>query len=276
MKSETGEATLCKWPNDYVFRKIKAIHKRNLRSRDSENHFWELNLLFYFFSRENFLKSSTETFKQRYKIPTSHFVEDPQFSTHVEYLKLSNFLADDEYFSSVAKLKTEQQQQRISVWYSSPVFVWKRWNWQKTFIYALYQAYIGFFCTRDCNFADPTVLLTSYTARAASHISGSNIHSAPGFLSGSHKSSEILRISRNGLHTLQQRYVYLKCLIIEEIRFLVPNFLILIDQRLREILCWNQIFGVLLVIVVGDLYQLSPVFDKMVFEVQSENYFPRV
>ena len=40
------------------------------------------------------------------------------------------------------------------------------------------------------------------------------------------------------------------------------DFLCLIDHRLHKIRCSNQSFGGVLAIIVGDLYQLLPVFDK--------------
>ena len=112
----------------------------------------------------------------------------------------------------------------------------------------------------------PLVFFCSYTGIAASHIKGTTIHSALGFTNRSNNPNELLKISRSRFYTLQVRYQFLQVVIIDEISFLGSNCLCLVDYRLREIRASTLPFGGLPVLFIGDLYQLPPVKDRLIFQ----------
>ena len=143
-------------------------------------------------------------------------------------------------------------------------------------VQALYQAISRTNDQPGRSLDQPLVLLCSYTGIAASHIKGTTIHSALGFTSRSNNPNELLKVSRSRLHTLQIRYQFLQVVIIDETSFLGSNFLCLVDYRLREIRASTLPFGGLTVLFFGDLYQLPPVKDRLIFQQLSDVIeFPR-
>ena len=119
------------------------------------------------------------------------------------------------------------------------------------------------FLDLDASPDDETLLLLAPTGMAASHIDACTIHSGlcmrfGGDLDGGN-------VSLQTLQQLQRKYLRLKCVIIDEISLVAARFFSAIDIRLREITSINEPFGNLHVILVGDLFQLTPVLAKEVF-----------
>lgn len=105
-------------------------------------------------------------------------------------------------------------------------------------------------------------LLTAPTGTAARNIHGQTVHSAfnimPGLDSCSHKTLSSLRV----------KFSNLKCIIIDEISMLGTEGLVTVHNRLTEIIGkpkTDSLFGGILLIVFGDLYQLPPVGQSQVF-----------
>lgn len=129
-------------------------------------------------------------------------------------------------------------------------------------IKALYQMITKTLRSQVENPEEIVCLLTAPTGTAARNIHGQTVHSAfsimPGLDSCSHKT----------LSSLRAKFSNLKCIIIDEISMLGNEGLVTVHNRLTEIIGKPQsdsLFGGVLVIVLGDLFQLPPVGQSQVY-----------
>ena len=108
---------------------------------------------------------------------------------------------------------------------------------------------------------DIVVLLTApiATGVAAFNIGGMTLHSA--FLLGCSKFSTFQSLGADRLNTLRSRLSHLALLIIDEISMVGLTMLLEIHKRLQQIkgVGSDVLFGGILILAVGDLYQLPPV-----------------
>ena len=126
---------------------------------------------------------------------------------------------------------------------------------------ALYQSLYRILNLRDGeNPDDIRILLCAYMCFAAFNISDQTICSA--FHKKIYQGSNLL--SADELKTFRIKYRHLKVIIIDEISMVGIRTLSFIDTRLQQLTGRKAVFGGLSVIVVGDLYQLKPVGDKLI------------
>ncbi|OXA54149.1 ATP-dependent DNA helicase PIF1 [Folsomia candida] len=109
------------------------------------------------------------------------------------------------------------------------------------------------------------VLVAAATGKAAFNVSGMTLHSAFR-LPPNQYAGKMSPLDHGTCNTLRCKFAALKVLIIDEISLVSLKMFAQIDQRLRQILGTDELFGGVSVLVVGDFYQLSPVFGQFVFE----------
>ncbi|MAG12338.1 AAA family ATPase [bacterium] len=131
----------------------------------------------------------------------------------------------------------------------------------KTHAVNRYVAYL-----RDCGI-EPAI--TASTGIAATHIGGFTIHSWSGIGVRSNLTKyDIDRIGQN--RNIVRRVSNARVLIIDEVSMLSAQTLSMIDAVCREVRRSREPFGELQVILVGDFFQLPPVFRKNKDEEQRQ------
>ncbi len=140
-------------------------------------------------------------------------------------------------------------------------------------IKALYQALQMSLCTTEGeNPEDRRILLCAPTGKAAYNIEGCTNHSA--FQIDPNQGFNYKKLSSDRLNTLQVKYRHLSVVIIDEVSMVGNQQFLFVHQRLQEIKGNQKPFGDVHVIVVGDLYQLRPVFDQWIFMNLKNGYGP--
>ena len=122
---------------------------------------------------------------------------------------------------------------------------------------------------------DVTVLRTAKTGVAAFSIDGMTLHSAL-LLGTSHTTN--MPLSPEKLGTLRTKLAGLQILIIDEVSMVGCNIMLLqIHQRLQQLkgAARDFTFGNINVLAVGDLYQLQPVAQPLIFS-QVDDAFARL
>ena len=120
---------------------------------------------------------------------------------------------------------------------------------------------------------DVLVLLTAPTGVAAFNVNGMTLHSA--FLLGGGKYGRFQPLTHDKLNTLRSKLSKLVLLIIDEVSMVGANMLLEIHKRLQQIkavLLPDVMFGGVSILAVGDLYQLPPVCQPMLFSTVSDSY----
>jgi len=117
------------------------------------------------------------------------------------------------------------------------------------------------------------VLLTAFTGKAAFNIKGTTLHTA---FSIQVKSSKVTNLVQSSLEKIRKVYAKLKLIIIDEISLCGSSLFRIIDQRLRQILNPDKLFGGIPIIVLGDFKQLQPVKDKYVFDVNGYDGYEKL
>ena len=119
---------------------------------------------------------------------------------------------------------------------------------------------------------DVTVLLTAPTGVAACNINGMTLHSA--FHLGRSKYSGFQPLSHDKLNTLRIKLSRLMLVIIDEVSMVGSNMLLEIHKRLQQIkgVADDVMFGGVSILAVGDLYQLPPVGQALLFRPVSDCY----
>ena len=136
---------------------------------------------------------------------------------------------------------------------------------------ALYQALHRFLCAGEGeNPDDIRILLCAPTGKAAFNINGCTIHSA--FKIPASQGFTYKPLDSDSLNTLRVKYKNLSVLMIDEVSMVGHGMLNFISERLKQIKNSNKPFGNVSVIVIGDLFQLKPVFDRWIFENLAAQY----
>jgi hypothetical protein len=137
----------------------------------------------------------------------------------------------------------------------------------------LYQALQRCLCsTEGENPEDRRILLCAPTGKAAYNIQGCTMHS--GFQIDPNKGYQYHKLSAERLNTLQVKYRHLAVIVIDEISMVGNKQFLYVDQRLQDIKGNKKPFGGVHMIVVGDLYQLQPVFDQWIFKNLTDGLGP--
>ena len=132
-------------------------------------------------------------------------------------------------------------------------------------IRALYQTLHRYLC--GVAGEDPQelrILLYAPSGSAAYNIGGLTIHKA--FNIQANNKLEYKDLPSDQLNTLKVRYRKLSVLIIDEISMVSSQMLNIIHMRLMKLKGSKKPFGGVHVILVGDLFQLKPVFGSWVFK----------
>ena len=104
------------------------------------------------------------------------------------------------------------------------------------------------------------------TGIAAYHVKGNTLHSG---LHININTTELSSLNGDTLARLQQKYINVKVLFLEEVSMIGRALMKKVNQRLQQIFGTTSNFGNLHVIAIGDFYQMAPVQDAYVF---SEHY----
>ena len=118
---------------------------------------------------------------------------------------------------------------------------------------------------RKCHNEDPSgnyTMVLAPTGVAAYHVSGNTLHSG---LHLNINSNDLSPLNGESLARLQQKYINVKVLFLEEISMIGRANLKKVNQRLQQIFGTPNVFGNLHVIAIGDFYQMAPVRDSYVF-----------
>ena len=112
---------------------------------------------------------------------------------------------------------------------------------------------------------DVLVLLTAPTGVAAFNVNGMTLHSA--FLLGKSRYGGFQPLSSEKVKTLRSKLSKLVLLIIDEVSMVGADMLLEVHKRLQQIkgVPNDVMFGGVSVLAVGDLYQLPPVAQPMLF-----------
>ena len=135
-------------------------------------------------------------------------------------------------------------------------------------IKAIHQTLIRYYA-QDPQFSkveEPTVLLAAPTGLAAFHINGLTLHSAFS-LTVSQKSDidGMTQLDGDRLNKFRNKLINLKLIIIDEVSMVGKNTLRKIDNRLKQIMGTEELFGGVSILYFGDFNQLRPVRDSHIF-----------
>lgn len=108
------------------------------------------------------------------------------------------------------------------------------------------------------------VLLRAFAGKAAFLINGSTLHTA--FAPPVNQCTNMLELSADIANKIRTQLRDLKLLIIDEISMVGRKQTVRVSTRLVQVMGVNAPFGGVSVIIVGDLNQLPPVFDKAIYE----------
>ena len=116
------------------------------------------------------------------------------------------------------------------------------------------------------------MLLTAPTGVAAFNVNGMTLHSA--FLLGRSKYSGFQPLSNDRVNTLRAKLSKLVLLIIDEVSMVGADMLLEIHKRLQQIkaVLPHVMFGGVSILAVGDLYQLLPVGQPLLFSTVNDSY----
>ena len=137
---------------------------------------------------------------------------------------------------------------------------------------AIYESMNRFYRTKP--WVDPDqvhCIVLAPTGMAAYHVKGNTIHS------GEHidiNKDRLTPLTSSELNTLHSKYLKSKALFNDEISMVGRHLWNKGDQRLKEIFGAKEDFGGLHVIVVGDLYQMTPVRDSLHLKMMIELWTP--
>uniref|UniRef100_A0A8D8XYD7 ATP-dependent DNA helicase n=1 Tax=Cacopsylla melanoneura TaxID=428564 RepID=A0A8D8XYD7_9HEMI len=143
---------------------------------------------------------------------------------------------------------------------------------KSTVINAIYQAVTNYFDELPGGNKDKiVVLLTAYSGKASYLIGGVTLHTAFA-LPVSQYAGQMPQLSADIANTIRENLFHTKLLIIDEISFVGSTFFSRIDFRLRQIFGKKDTFGGLSVLVVGDLFQLPPLFDNPLYRFVNNEF----
>ena len=121
---------------------------------------------------------------------------------------------------------------------------------------------------------DVIVLLTAPTGVAAFNISGMTLHSALLLGTSKYTQSGFQPLGHDKLNSLRAKLSNLALIIIDEVSMVGSNMLLEIHKRLQQLkgVTADVTFGGVSILAVGDLYQLPPVGQPLLFSVVSDSY----
>jgi len=113
---------------------------------------------------------------------------------------------------------------------------------------------------------DVTVLLTAYTGTAAFNILGRTVHSSFAINS---TTLPYQSLGEDSLNTLKSALQNISILIIDEVSMISKPLLEYVNGRLQQIKKHSKSkpFGNISILVVGDFYQIPPVYGKLLYNV---------
>ena len=119
---------------------------------------------------------------------------------------------------------------------------------------------------------DVIVLFTAPTGVAAFNISGMTLHSA--LLLGTSKYTGFQPLGYDKLNSLRAKLSNLALIIIDEVSMVGSNMLLEIHKRLQQLkgVTADATFGGVSILAVGDLYQVPPVGQPLLFSVVGDSY----
>ena len=119
---------------------------------------------------------------------------------------------------------------------------------------------------------DVLVLLTAPTGVAAFNVNGMTLHSA--FLLGKSRYGGFQPLGSEKVNTLHSKLSKLVLLIIDEVSMVGADMLFEVHRRLQQIkgVSSDVMFGGVSVLAVGDLYQLPPVAQSVLFSTVRDSY----
>ena len=124
------------------------------------------------------------------------------------------------------------------------------------------------------NLDQPSVVVTASTGKATTDINGITLHSAFHLLVKSGlKSHEYKKPSDETLHMLRNKYQYLKVLIIDEISIIGRETFGHLHLASKAVMQNSSKFGGRSLLFVGDILQLPPVNQKVVFMKPSNRLY---
>ena len=194
---------------------------------------------------------------------------------------IPNYLPDEDYLSLIQSLNREQQRFYLHAVHTlktseEPIYFFLTGEagvGKTVVVRAIYQTMIRFYNRGpDNNPDDPKILLGAPTGVAAYLIKGNTLHSL--FRIPANQGFGYKPLTSDTLNSLHQQFKDVKLIIIDEISMVGHQMLSFIDLRLQQIVCTTKSFGGLSIIAVGDLFQLKPVFDGLIFENLEEDYGP--
>lgn len=109
--------------------------------------------------------------------------------------------------------------------------------------------------------------ITASTGIAATHIGGMTIHSWSGIGIKNHLTGGEIKNIAQSKHVLK-RIVPTNVLIIDEVSMLAPYLLDMVDAICRQVKNNNLAFGGIQVVLVGDFFQLPPIFKNELQHMQ--------
>jgi hypothetical protein len=192
-----------------------------------------------------------------------------------------NMMPEDQYLQTIRSLNTEQRDffYHVVHWIktkSEPLHVFLTGGagvGKTVVIHAIYQTLLRFLNKgADVNPDDPKIVLGARTGGAAFLIGGNTLHhlfSIP-VSQGYGKTG----IAHDKLNTLRCKFKHVRLVIIDEVSLVGNQMFSFINDRLQKIMGCEEPFGGVSVLVVGDLYQLKPVFDGWIFHNLKTGYGP--
>ena len=111
------------------------------------------------------------------------------------------------------------------------------------------------------------------TGVAAYHVKGNTLHSG---LHININTKELSSLNGDALARLQQKYINVKVLFLEEVSMIGRALFNKVNQRLQQIFGTTAVFGGLHVIAIGDFYQMAPVHDTYIFSNHYNTNTPEV
>ena len=111
----------------------------------------------------------------------------------------------------------------------------------------------------------PSIMLTASTGIAAVPINGTTLHT--GFSIPT--SCAPLSKSSKQLQQLQNKFDFLKIVVVDEISMVAQTLFSTLDQNLRKIMRSDEPFGGVSILAVGDFCQLPPIMGGPVYSIPS-------
>ncbi|XP_070561973.1 uncharacterized protein [Ptychodera flava] len=183
---------------------------------------------------------------------------------------LKSCMSDTEYLKLLRKLNIKQREFLLHVTHwvktrTEPLRIFLTGGagvGKSVVIKAVHQALHRYYISQDIDDLDHLrVLKCAPTGTAAYNIEGTTLHHAFAIP----VQQNFTKLSPEKDNTLLNKYKHLKFVIIDEVSLVSNELFRRIDQRCRQIMRNDSPFGGLHVLLVGDLFQLEPVYYTWVY-----------